>query len=363
MTVQLGRRQVRGPGCVCQRRRRLDERDRDPAVRLRRLGDDAAAADGERLAQIDARGRRRRVLRAADGVQEDQTDGDDDGRRRRCTNAVRPVARSRSLAPLGAATGGSTTWAGSVVTRIERRLRHPIPARCADRSVGLLAPVRPRARPQPRRPRSPGDVVDGGVRARNAPAPEGYRVVEHFYRRSNRLHVGARLRGPAKAAEHLAGLRGLRRAFGRDRPDVVHVQWAVVRPVDRRFYHRVAAIGHARRLHGARSAAQRRRRGPPPLGRRDGAVVQAGHLPQRVGAAGARRALRRARRPRPGDSARRLPVPARRAGRPGPAQASGPLAALPGSCGRTRAPTSSSGPGRPSAISSQERRSSSPAGR
>ena len=77
----------------------------------------------------------------------------------------------------------------------------------------------------------------------DAPAPEGYRVVEHFYGRSNRLHVGARLRGPAKAAEHLAGLRGLHRAFGRDRPDVVHVQWAVVRPVDRRFYHRVAGSG------------------------------------------------------------------------------------------------------------------------
>jgi glycosyltransferase involved in cell wall biosynthesis len=77
----------------------------------------------------------------------------------------------------------------------------------------------------------------------DAPSPEGYRMVEHFYERSNRLHVGGRLRGPAKAAEHLAGLRGLHRAFGRDRPDVVHVQWAVVRPVDRRFYHRVAASG------------------------------------------------------------------------------------------------------------------------
>ena len=77
----------------------------------------------------------------------------------------------------------------------------------------------------------------------DAPAPKGYRVVEHFYGRSNRLHVGVRLRGPAKAAEHLAGLGGLHRAFRRDPPDVVHVQWAVVRPVDRRFYRRVAASG------------------------------------------------------------------------------------------------------------------------
>ena len=36
---------------------------------------------------------------------------------------------------------------------------------------------------------------------------------------------------------------GLRRALGRDRPDVVHVQWAVLRPLDRRFYHRLAAPG------------------------------------------------------------------------------------------------------------------------
>jgi glycosyltransferase involved in cell wall biosynthesis len=76
-----------------------------------------------------------------------------------------------------------------------------------------------------------------------APAPAGYRVVEHFYRRSNRLRVGARLRGPAKAAEHVAGLAGLGRALARDRPDVVHLQWAVLRPLDRRFYRRLAAAG------------------------------------------------------------------------------------------------------------------------
>lgn len=76
-----------------------------------------------------------------------------------------------------------------------------------------------------------------------APAPAGYSVVEHFYRRSNRMRVGARLRGPAKAAEHVAGLAGLRRAFAGDPPDVVHVQWAVLRPLDRRFYRRLAASG------------------------------------------------------------------------------------------------------------------------
>ncbi len=76
-----------------------------------------------------------------------------------------------------------------------------------------------------------------------APAPAGYRVVEHFYRRSNRLTVGSRLRAPAKAAEHVAGLAGVHRALGRDRPDVVHVQWTVLRPFDRRFYRRLAAAG------------------------------------------------------------------------------------------------------------------------
>jgi glycosyltransferase involved in cell wall biosynthesis len=76
-----------------------------------------------------------------------------------------------------------------------------------------------------------------------APEPVDYDVVEHFYRRSNRLPIGSRLRAPAKALEHVAGLAGLRRAFARDRPDVVHVQWAVLRPLDRRFHRRLAAAG------------------------------------------------------------------------------------------------------------------------
>jgi glycosyltransferase involved in cell wall biosynthesis len=74
----------------------------------------------------------------------------------------------------------------------------------------------------------------------SAPEAVGYRVVEHFYRRSNRMPLGSPMRGPAKALEHLAGLAALRRALLRDRPDVVHVQWAVLRPVERRFYRRLA---------------------------------------------------------------------------------------------------------------------------
>jgi glycosyltransferase involved in cell wall biosynthesis len=76
-----------------------------------------------------------------------------------------------------------------------------------------------------------------------APEAVDYEVVEHFYRRSNRLRVGSPLRAPAKAIEHVAGLAGMRRALVRSRPDVVHVQWTVLRPVERRFYRRLAAAG------------------------------------------------------------------------------------------------------------------------
>jgi glycosyltransferase involved in cell wall biosynthesis len=77
----------------------------------------------------------------------------------------------------------------------------------------------------------------------DAPAPSGYEVREHFYRRSNALAVGSRLRPAAKAAEHVADLRRLRAALRRDRPDVVHVQWCVLRPVERPFYRRLHAEG------------------------------------------------------------------------------------------------------------------------
>jgi glycosyltransferase involved in cell wall biosynthesis len=76
-----------------------------------------------------------------------------------------------------------------------------------------------------------------------APEAVDYTLVEHFYPRANSLPIRSRLRGPAKAVEHLAGLAGLRRVFRRARPDIVHVQWAVLRPVERRFYRRLAAGG------------------------------------------------------------------------------------------------------------------------
>jgi glycosyltransferase involved in cell wall biosynthesis len=74
----------------------------------------------------------------------------------------------------------------------------------------------------------------------DAPAPEGYRVEEVFYRRANRLPPG-RLRPAAKAASHVAGLAALAARLRRDPPDVVHVQWAVLRPLDRRVLPRLGA--------------------------------------------------------------------------------------------------------------------------
>jgi glycosyltransferase involved in cell wall biosynthesis len=77
----------------------------------------------------------------------------------------------------------------------------------------------------------------------DAPAPDGYGVEEHFYRRSNTLAVGSRLRPVAKAAEHVADLRRLGRLLRHDPPDVVHVQWCVLRTLERPFYRRLHAAG------------------------------------------------------------------------------------------------------------------------
>jgi glycosyltransferase involved in cell wall biosynthesis len=77
----------------------------------------------------------------------------------------------------------------------------------------------------------------------DAPAPDGYGVEEHFYRRSNTLAVGSRLRPVAKAAEHVADLRRLGRLLRHDPPDVVHVQWCVLRALERPFYRRLHAAG------------------------------------------------------------------------------------------------------------------------
>lgn len=77
----------------------------------------------------------------------------------------------------------------------------------------------------------------------DVPSADGYVLAERFYRRTNELPGPAGLRRAAKAAEHLAGLAELRRWTVAARPDLLHVQWSLLRPVERRFYARLAAAG------------------------------------------------------------------------------------------------------------------------
>ena len=72
-----------------------------------------------------------------------------------------------------------------------------------------------------------------------APQPEGYQVRELFYRRSNALSAPGSVRRVAKAGEHLLGLRELRPQLRAAHTDVVHVQWSVLRSVERAYYRRL----------------------------------------------------------------------------------------------------------------------------
>ena len=81
------------------------------------------------------------------------------------------------------------------------------------------------------------------ARPGEAPEPSRYRLAERFYRRSNRMPGPVAVRRAAKAAEHLAGLQELRRWVAAERPDLLHVQWSLLRPIERRFYGRVSAGG------------------------------------------------------------------------------------------------------------------------
>src|SRR4051812_41280196 len=75
------------------------------------------------------------------------------------------------------------------------------------------------------------------------PRVDGYRVRDAFYGLSGRLPVRSPLRRPAKALEHPVGLAAMAARLLRRRPDVVHVQWVVMRPVERRLYRHLAAAG------------------------------------------------------------------------------------------------------------------------
>jgi len=63
----------------------------------------------------------------------------------------------------------------------------------------------------------------------DVPAAEGYPVQERFYRRAAKRGLGARLRLPVKAAEHVPDMLRLRRALD---ADVVHYQWLTAPAVD-----------------------------------------------------------------------------------------------------------------------------------
>lgn len=63
----------------------------------------------------------------------------------------------------------------------------------------------------------------------DVPPAEGYAVQERFYRRAARRGLDSRLRLPVKAAEHVPGMLGLRKALD---ADVVHYQWLTLPPLD-----------------------------------------------------------------------------------------------------------------------------------
>jgi glycosyltransferase involved in cell wall biosynthesis len=65
------------------------------------------------------------------------------------------------------------------------------------------------------------------------PLEDGYRVNEHFYRRSSREGVGPRRRRLLRAAEHVPDMLRYRRVA--DEADLVHYMWLPVPALDRRL--------------------------------------------------------------------------------------------------------------------------------
>src|SRR5947208_3067410 len=62
------------------------------------------------------------------------------------------------------------------------------------------------------------------------PREEGYRVTEHFYRRTTRRGLAARGRMALKLAEHVPDMMRYRRLAAQ--ADLVHYQWLTVQPLD-----------------------------------------------------------------------------------------------------------------------------------
>jgi glycosyltransferase involved in cell wall biosynthesis len=63
------------------------------------------------------------------------------------------------------------------------------------------------------------------------PQEQGYKVIEHFYRRGSRPGIGPRRRRLLRAAEHIPDMRRYRRVA--ERADIVHFQWLPIPGLDR----------------------------------------------------------------------------------------------------------------------------------
>ena len=114
------------------------------------------------------------------------------------------------------------------------------------------------------------------------PAPDGYEVVEPFYRLADRLggQAGSRRRLALKLAEHVPEMLAYRR---RAAADVVHLQWLTLQPVDVHLLPRVHPLvltAHdvlPRQPRPGQLAGQRRL-----YGRVDGMVVHSEHGRRRL---------------------------------------------------------------------------------
>ena len=72
------------------------------------------------------------------------------------------------------------------------------------------------------------ELLTSRFRFGEAPAPDGYRRAEVFYPLTSRVFGRSRLRVPFKLVEHPLGMARL----AASRPDVLHVQWLAVPPLD-----------------------------------------------------------------------------------------------------------------------------------
>ena len=109
-------------------------------------------------------------------------------------------------------------------------------------------------------------LIGRGLRTYEEIGPEPFAFAPLFYRRSENAATDwrtSRMRQALKGAEHLLGLRALQLLAGRDRPDIVHLQWFVLPFFDRFLFRRlgrdaglVLTVHDSISLHGARNASR-----------------------------------------------------------------------------------------------------------